>query len=351
MIPKVLLVYKHRPMCVGLFFRYAFRQAGCEVRTAGTAENEVYGHRDWIDFEAPSYPVQHDAAYDVSQLLAALPDWQPDLVVMIDQYDHFYLTGCCDPPFLDVSVENWNAEQHRRSKERSATKNYYMIQHDNWGREPQPPVPDGAEWMVFGADPFVHPYLNLPRTKFVCQIGSPYDPRPALWNTLRARFDGAPAWSAEQYHRDLAISERTIFGKVFHYGGMADAYNQSFTAISCSNVDFVPMRAAEAFAMGAILLSDNVPSMCAAFGNPMCQFDAEGSLFDAVPYKSDGLWVAHTLTPESIAAAIDWLTNNREYASAIRQHALAAVYERYTYCHSARRMLDAVGLRGATRMI
>ena len=51
--------------------------------------------------------------------------------------------------------------------------------------------------------------------------------------------------------------------------------------LSASNCDFLPMRVFEAFAMGAILVSDDVPAVRAGCGPPW------------ISPEQPGLWFAH----------------------------------------------------------
>ena len=337
-LPKVLVCFHVRPMCAGLFFREAFRQAGCEVRVAGPATPRVYGRPDGTDHEfppedfvAPDYPVANqpvDASLIVG--IARAHEWEPDLVVMIDQYDPFYLRNGCDLPLTYVCVENWGALYAVRFAESRADYWYYMIAHS---QEIPFPRPD-FEFLPFGFDPHIHKYLpDVQRDKWACQIGTAYEPRPAVWNHLRAALDGAPPWSQPQYLTDLAESSRTLFGRTPSYRGMAEAYNRSLVALSSSNCDFSPMRTCEAYAMGCLLASDDVPAIRAVLGPPV----SEG-----------GFWLSHDRTAAGHERAVR--EGVEAYAELI-DRGIAHVYKHHTYRARAERILARAGLQGAFRAV
>lgn len=337
---NVLIDFFDRPMAAGIFYPRAFRQLGHEVMTIGPGENEVYGHRNWQDYTPHDIELPDKTApVDVNELirLATERGFQPDLVLACDQYDHHCVTGRVngDTKFAYLAVENWNQFQYERTLSRQTDAEFFQISHDDNGRTIPPPFAIDkqgrpAEWVVFGADKDIHPLLNLRRDHWVCQIGSPYEPRPSIWNALRERFDNA-GWMSD-YSRDLHETEHTIFGKVFSYAGMAEAYNKSLTAISSSNCDFCPMRLAEAFAMGCVLLTDDVPSIRHFFGAPY-------------PEDSSGIWVAHERTAESIGDMVEYVRDMpRDERDRLIARAYATVTEKYMYTNIAQRILERVGL-------
>ena len=134
------------------------------------------------------------------------------------------------------------------------------------------------------------------------------------------------------YSHSLHEGTHTIFGKVFTYAGMATAYNRSLTAMSCSNVNFIPMRAAEAFAMGCVLLSDDVADMRKAFGAPH-------------PEDSSGIWVAHDRSMQGIGDMVEYVRDMPEYErAALVRRAYNTMIEHFQYKHIAQRVLERVGL-------
>jgi len=365
-IPVVYVAYAHRPMCVGLFFNMAFRQIGCSVVSVGPFEGETcynlpFEPGDTIrpTVDLPEYrhnPQGHvEKPYDIERFIDAVHGAgykSPDLVVMIDQYDPFHLVGSTgSTKFAYVSVENWGPVYAQRAAMREGADEYYMIYHTldaETAGIPMAPLPDGAEWLPFGADPFVHACLGKQRLKAVCQIGSQYQPRPAVWDTLRATLDGAAAVGEMGYARGLHESKLTVFGHVGSYREMRDAYNSSVCALSSSNVDFVPMRVPEAFAFGCVLLSDDQPSIRQAFGAPY-------------PENPEGIWVARSsewnsrqrvAVPQGYLAEMirDLCRSETSPVAGIRQRALAEVAEKHWYAHRARRILERAGLEGSGRM-
>jgi spore maturation protein CgeB len=282
-------------------------------------------------YEAPDFITPNNQQpMDVNEALAiaSTGGFNPDAIVMICQYDFFYLVGSPTDgtPFVWLAVENFDPMQRSRYDVRKADAEFHCIAHSHPHL-----LPPESEWVVFGADPDLHPYLSLERTKWVCQIGSTYDPRPGVWNELRARFDFAGPLGAQNYATGLHETEHTIFGKVFNYAGMADAYNRSLCAISCSNVNFIPMRASEAFSMGCVLMSDDVLDMRKAFGDPY-------------PENAEGIWVAYDRSTKDLGDKIEWIRDAKDEREALVQRALDTVRAKHMYSHIAHRMLEKVGL-------
>lgn len=345
MIPKVLVCYYHRPMCVGLFAAQAMRQAGCQVKTYGPAENQVYGIEGWEDYVPPDFeiPRVEGSPNPINVQLVAehvrAQGFNPDLILMVDQYDFTFLVGESDGSykFAFWAIENFNAEQAQRASMRRADANFHSITHHHGGQNPDPP--EGSEWLPFGFDPFVHPFLGRPRDRAVCQIGSPYEPRPTVWNAIRAAIGKSGPIPEGGYARQAHDDGATIFGRAPDYRSMAEIYNRSIVTISASNCDFSPMRTFEALAMGCIFVSDDVPAIRALLGPPRT-------------HLNPGLWVAHDASVNGIVASV-------EEALAIPEHereamviqGLAHSYSAHSYAHRARRILERVGLQGACRMI
>lgn len=358
-IPTILLVFHHRPMASGIFMRHAFRQAGCRVVTIGPQSTEVYGIDGWEDYEPPTITsplIKEDEPMSCMEILALAANVgvRPDLLVMFDQYDKFYLYGESPIPLIWLAGENWNLEHRARADRRKADAEYYWIRHEQ--DAPSPPLAvakDGkeAEWLWFGADPFVHPRLpHIPRDKFIVQIGTHYEPRPTIWNQIRELLDGAPSVSTETYSKSVQESALTLFGRAPSYREMAEVYNRGRFAISCSTSDFVPMRICEAFAMGSVLLSDDVPSMRAAFGAPF-------------PENPEGIWVKHDRTAQGVVEAARAAAGTTYYhdvlgkpvgetaETGIRRRATEFVYSQGLYYHHAVRICRRVGIQGIGRMV
>lgn len=344
--PRVLLAHVSRPMCAGLFFDSAFRQAGCEVRVIGPAFTTTYGKPDGTEhtfdptdylpphYEVPHAPVgQHHDPHDVAAVLARVraDGFEPDLVVMLDQYDAFHLVGEADVPFVSVCVENWGDFYAARTANQKLDAHFHMIAHQHQCNPP--PLPEGSEWMAFGFDPQIHRYMpEVPRDKWAVQIGTAYQPRPAVWNHLRAAFDGAQPWDDGSYLSACAESEHTIFGRLPSYRAMAVAHNRARVALSSSNCDFSPMRTCEAYAMGCLLASDDVPAIRAVLGPP----SSEG-----------GFWIAHDRSAEGHAVAV---REGVERYDELIDRGMAHCMRHHTYRNRAERILAKVGLEGAFRL-
>jgi hypothetical protein len=212
---------------------------------------------------------------------------------------------------------------------------YYMIHHTH-GMSPDQILPLGpfTRWLPFGFDPFIHPLLpEVVRDKVVIQIGSAYPPRPAVWNHLRAVLDGAPPVADAEYLERLYETPSTLFGREPSYRGLAIAHNRARVALSASNCDFSPMRTCEAYGMGCVLVSDDVPAIRAVLGPPL----SEG-----------GFWVAHDGTLGGTAQATALAAGHYETLST---RGIAHVYRHHTYMHRAKQILADAGLQGATRAI
>ena len=342
-IPNVLVAYHSRPMCAGLFFREAFRQAGCNVIVAGPNSPQVYGIGDNsgrehtfdacdfvpTDVDIPNAPV---LVTDALNALEGAGKPHPDLIVMVDQYDPYFLYGETDGiPMAVITVENWGDEYARRATMQQTTFRYWMIAHSQ-----TVPFPSGeeVEWMPFGFDPNIHPYWpHVERDKSVVQIGTAYEPRPQVWNYIRGQMDGAGAWTANEYLAGCAESARTLFGRIPSYRGLALAHNRAKVALSSSNCDFSPMRTCEAYAMGCVLASDDVPAIRGVLGPPL----SEG-----------GFWISHDRTPEGHLRAVEQAV---EVYDDLIGRGLAHVYRHHLYRERADRILRRAGLNGALRVV
>lgn len=338
-IPNVLLCHRGSPMNAGLFFRYAFRQAGCCVRTMGPVEETVYGHRfPSDDWELPDFLLASSETMEAARAveLAAAGGFKPDLLVMCDQYDAFFVTGESPIPFVWIAVENWNQDQLDRYGMRKGALEYHMIRHT---KDHNTPLPEGSEFLPFGFDPYIQPLLGLHRDKKCVQVGTHYQPRPYVWNLLRQALDGANARGDQEYGDGLVESESTLFGKTFSYAGMANVYNRGVVTLSASNCDFLPMRVFEAMGMGAILVSDDQPVIREWCGPPSVAPDL-------------GIWFAHDGSPEGIVRTVqEVLALQPEVIQHIASLAYTYAVSRHTYAHRARRILTRVGMQGATRMV
>lgn len=337
MIPKVLLTYFVRPMSVGVMFRFAARQAGCEVMVAGPGENQVYGIENWTDdyippdIELPIEPV------DINDILARARarGFNPDLILSIEQYDFFWPVGQApsDVPWVVVAIEDFNPEQRARYEQRRGAVEYHMIAH----AFPEL-VPPESEWMAFGFDFFLHACGPVgKRDKLVCQIGSAYDPRPQNWDFLRAAIDNAAPVPDELYRAEVAESPMTLFGRAPTYAQMRDVYQRSWFALSSSNCSFLPMRVPEALGFGNILVSDDVGPVRAVMGAPW-------------PENPEGCWVAHDRTSEGMYSAIKSVVE----AGVMREMQARAIvrgYAGHSYYHRMKQILARVGLSAPARMI
>lgn len=340
MIPNVLVCFHSRPMSAGLMFREAFKQAGCNVKVAGPGTPSVYGKGDGSgidhtfdenDYVPPDFEFPNEACNaDEVVAKAEAYGFSPNLVVFIDQYDPFCLTGTSGVPTAVVCVENWGELYAQRYAQLEAEHWFYMIAHSQTIPFPR----DDFEWMAFGFDPHIHKYLpNVTRDKWAVQIGSAYEPRPQVWNHLRQAFDGAPPVSILDYHNILAESEHTIFGRIPSYEGMAFAHNRAKVALSSSNCDFSPMRTCEAYAMGCVLASDDQPAIRAVLGPP---------------WGEGGFWVKHDGTAEGTERAV---RQGVEFYDEMIDRGIAHVYKYHTYRNRAERILARAGLRGAFRVV
>lgn len=347
---KVLLCYLHRVQCVGLNIKHGFQMAGADVRSAGPWSPVSYGrYPEEGDCSLPDYHTD-DRPYGVDEIIqiASEDGFEPDLVVLADHNDDFYLSGKTSAAkFIAITIENWDHQALERFERRQADAEYWCVRH--WQQTarmdgyvgviepcptPPPHFPEKLERFIFAADPVLRPYLGLERDKIVSQMGTPYGPRPAIWNYLRNAFDGALPIGDEEYHGMAPFeSPSTLFGLARTHHKMAAVYNRSQFVLSCSNTDFVPSRIPEAFATGAIQLSDDVPAVRECFGVPW-------------PDNDQGIWVRHNRHPEDMERQIRTLLTMPEVMSGIRLRAFHYTFAGNTYAHRARMLLSRVGLEG-----
>lgn len=339
MIPKVLLSFYSRPMSAGIMFRDGFRQAGCKVMVAGPCDDEVYGIRGWPDDYMPTDIPLGVEPINVNIVVneARARGFDPDVVVCIDQFDFNYLVGQSDSvPFVYVAIEDFNPLQRERYEQRTGAVEYHMIGHGFPHL-----VPPESEWLAFGFDFSQHACGPVGvRDKIVCQIGSPYEPRPSNWNFLRAAFDGAHAPPAplEMYRLRAVESPSTVFGRADSYALMREVYQRSWFALSASNCEFLPMRVPEALGFGCVLVSDDVKPVRAVMGDPW-------------PANPDGCWVVHDRTSEGMLHAIKSVLDCDGAKEAMQQRAIVRGYSGQSYFHRAQQILKRVGLSGAGRLV
>lgn len=342
-VPRVLVCYLHRPTCVGLNVANGFRLAGALVRTAGPFSPHAWGHVSAeADIVRPTYTLE-DREYAIKELveLTEADGFRVDVIVAVDANDDFHVSGAPwqgEPKFVHIASENWDDRALSRYQARLADLEFWCIRHWQDGKiegavtvvrprtEPQPALPERVQHFVWAADIVQRPFLPLRRDKWVSQIGVPYDPRPTVWNHLRAAFDGAPGLTSDQYNiaGEPFETEHTIFGVARTNATMANVYARSEIVLSSSNQDFVPNRVADAFATGAVLLSDDTPSLREDFGPPW-------------PESAGGIWVAHDKTPEMIEATVRRLIGeDRMHMEGVRLRAFAAAHSQHTFTHRAR---------------
>lgn len=346
---RVLMCYLHRPVCPAMQIKSGFRQIGCIVRSAGPQSPHLWGRAcgGW-EYDPPDYELP-DEVLPLSAVVRLVnkDNFPPELVVMVDQADDFYLVGSCpEVRFVYIASENWDHRQVERYGQRRADVNYSCVAH--WDRtitddgrivvepivdQPRPLMPLDVKHLQWGYDPSSRPFLNLPRDKWVGQIGIPYEPRWRHWNTIREHFDRAAPLSLQEWVTQLTYVEtsHTIFGYARSHQHMAMTMNRLLCVLSSSNVDYVPNRVPDAFATGAILLSDDVPSLRAAYGPPY-------------PEHQMGIWLKHDRTAEDQIRQVEWLLANEGEWRQLQSRALWTLATGHTWGHRAFMILGELGL-------
>jgi len=356
-LPRVLLCYVHRPVSPAPQIKSGFRMAGCDVRSAGPAAPIAWGRECHVDDYDPPYYELPDIEMQLDDLIeiCEADNWIPDVVVMVDLYDTFYLVG--EPPpgvkFAWIAIENWEGLQQQRFEMRRADAEYHCVNHNEEAifenrqivgirvkSDDKPSPPENSKWFPFAVDIPTRPFLTLTRDKKICQFGVPYDPRPDIWNELRDRLDNAPPVPREKWEEMLGAvaSESTIFGFARRHREAAAILGVSETTLCFANGNYIPNRVPDAFATGAVLIMDDNEVMRKAFGAPW-------------PENDLGLWATHERTTDSIVETLGKLLAERSIIESIRLRAFANCMAQHTYMHRAHMVLSDLEICPAYRLV
>ena len=234
---KILMSYKHYPMCGGNFFKWGMEELGHEVFSVGYFSGEVV---PWAgNPRYPKYVFPPDLAldtdvpfYPLEKILEKLP-WKPDLILQIDA--GFYLTGsipgvpnamfATDPHFLDYMVQY-------------STVDFFF--------NPQPMAfpkyPKGI-FLPWAYDPNVHkPNIKIDKIYDVVFVGALYP------------------------ERQKALEELSKFCKVkvessVIYDECTELYQQGKISFNWSSNDDIPMRIFEGMAYGNMVITNRLTGL------------------------------------------------------------------------------------------
>lgn len=238
---KILISYKHYPICGGNYFKWAFEELGHEVYSVGYFSKDIVPWAGNPSF--PNYVFPPDLAipsdvpfYPLDKVLEQMP-WKPDLIFQVDA--GFYLAGkapegvvnamfATDPHFLDYSAQH------------SFVDFFFNPQPTFFKKYPK------SILLPWAYDPNIHKVLpdeDWQKKYDIVMIGAQYQNRIDALGKL-----------AEKGFR--IFSQNGII-----YDECTKIYNQGRASFNWSSNDDVPMRIFEGMAYGNLVITNRMPQL------------------------------------------------------------------------------------------
>ena len=285
---KVLMSYKHYPMCGGNYFKWAFQELGHEVYSVGYFSGDVVPWAGQPKF--PKYVFPPDLAiptdipfYPLEKVLEKMP-WKPDLIFQVDA--GFYLTGKSDCPNALFATDPHFLDYH--------------IQHSlvDFFFNPQPnfmaPYPKSI-LMPWAHDPNVHKVVPTEERLYdIAMVGAQYKDRIEAFAALKEK--GFRTFS----QNGIIYDECTLI------------YNQSKASFNWSSNNDIPMRIFEGMAYGNLVITNRM----------------EG--FREMSFKENKHYIAFSTIDELLEKADYYLRKYPELGDQIAENGYLAV-EEHTY--------------------
>lgn len=296
---KILMSYKHYPMCGGNYFKWAMQDLGHEVFSVGYFSGEVVPWEGNPKFPKHVFPPDLALSTDIpfyplDEILKQMP-WKPDLILQIDA--GFYLTGkapdgipnvmfATDPHFLDYTLQ-YNMVDF-----------FFNPQPMSFAKYPK------SIFLPWAYDPNIHkPLLREEKLYDVVFIGLMYENRKKALEELakHAKVFASPA------------------GIIFE--DCTKIYNQGKISFNWSSNDDIPMRIFEGMAYGNLVLTNRITGLDQLF-------------------KEDKHYIGFS-SMEELIEKIDYLMSNPEIIDKISEAGYMEV-EEHTYINRCKDILDHV---------
>lgn len=266
---KILMTFKHYPMCGGNFFKWAMQDLGHEVISAGMTMGDIVPWHDNPRF--PKYNFPPDIVLpDLPRIpLQAIKDklpWKPDLILEVDA--GFYMDGkpkewhgvpialfATDPHFLDYTAQYCFVDYFFNPQPMSFAK-----------------YPEGI-FLPWAHDPNVH--KMLPDNGIIYDmvfVGALYEQRKILLEALKRDYD-------------VKVAEQLI------YDECTKLYNEGLMSFNMSSNDDIPMRIFEGMGYGTAVVTNRITGLDLLFkeGVHYIGYDGEAELLEKMKYYTDHL--------------------------------------------------------------
>lgn len=298
---KILMSYKHFPMCGGNFFKWAMEVLGHEVFSVGSFSGDKIPWNEDLRFPSqyifpPDLQLPDEPMYPLKEVLKKLP-WKPDLILQIDA--GFYLWGnspgipnamfATDPHFLDYTTQ-----YH--------TVDYFF--------NPQPSTfhkyPKGI-FLPWAYDPNIHRVMNdiaSDKEYDIVFIGLLYEQREKALKELSKRF--------KVFYSPAGII----------YDECTEIYNKGKISFNWSSNNDIPMRIFEGMAYGNLVLTNRITGM------------------NLLSFKENKHYVGYDNLDELLQKT-EWILSNEEKLDQIACNGYVAV-EEHTYKERCKTILRTI---------
>lgn len=223
---RILLSYIHYPVCSGRYVKDALIRMGHDVNSCGySTDNRIWG--GVIDPKHNHYP---DMPLD-----GAIPDWTPDLVIVMESAWKFH-----HPVYGDVPHVVYGMDNHVRDYRQAGIVHYFLAHK---ATSIMDMTAKDVTWLPCGFDPVAFTPSEIPfadRDYDVTLIGVLYPERVALLNALS----------------DAGLKVQGGTGLL--YEDYANAYHNSRIALNVSAKGDLNQRIFETAALGCVVLSEAV---------------------------------------------------------------------------------------------
>jgi len=261
---KILMSYKHYPMCGANFFRWAMEELGHEVFSVGYFSGETMPWAHSPKFPKYVFPPDLALKNDVPSFpLAAIKDkvpWKPDLILEIDA--GFYMSNK-PKEWEDVPIAMFATDPHFLE---------YTVQH---------------QFVDFFFNPQPMALAKYPKSIFLPWAYDPNIHKPQIVDKIYdIVFVGALYAERENALKELAKKYRVCVGESIIYDECTIIYNQGKIGFNWSSNDDIPMRIFENMAYGNAVFTNRITGLDLLFkeGKHYIAFSDENELYEKANY-------------------------------------------------------------------